>query len=78
MATRKRDAIGKLMEAGQGFDVPPFEKLNDFGIWQQPNRLRALCTISRAGADRRADVFARHQVQDDRQPSILCFDHQSG
>jgi len=28
-----RDAIGKLMEAGQGFDVPPFEKLNDFGIW---------------------------------------------
>jgi hypothetical protein len=23
-----RDAIGKLMEAGQGFDVPPFEKLN--------------------------------------------------
>src|SRR5207248_3342814 len=28
-----RDAIGKLMDAGQGFDVPPFEKLNDFGIW---------------------------------------------
>jgi hypothetical protein len=28
-----RDAIGKLMEAGQGFDVPPLEKLNDFGIW---------------------------------------------
>ena len=28
-----RDAIGKLMEAGQGFDVPRFEKLNDFGIW---------------------------------------------
>ena len=28
-----RDSIGKLMDAGQGFDVPPFEKLNDFGIW---------------------------------------------
>jgi hypothetical protein len=26
-------AIGKLMEVGQGFDVPLFEKLNDFGIW---------------------------------------------
>jgi hypothetical protein len=21
------------MDADQGFDVPPFEKLNDFGIW---------------------------------------------
>jgi ABC-type glycerol-3-phosphate transport system substrate-binding protein len=28
-----RDAIGKLLDGGQGFDVPPFEKLNDFGIW---------------------------------------------
>jgi hypothetical protein len=28
-----RDAIGKLMDAGQGFDVPPFAKLNDFGVW---------------------------------------------
>jgi hypothetical protein len=29
----ERGAIGKLMEVGQGFDVPPFEKPNDFGIW---------------------------------------------
>ncbi|MFL5269014.1 MAG: ABC transporter substrate-binding protein [Stellaceae bacterium] len=28
-----RNAIGELMDAGQGFDVPPFEKLNNFGIW---------------------------------------------
>jgi ABC-type glycerol-3-phosphate transport system substrate-binding protein len=28
-----REAIGRLMEASQGFDVPSFEKLNDFNIW---------------------------------------------
>ncbi len=28
-----RDAIGKLLEGGQGFDVPPFEKLMDFNVW---------------------------------------------
>jgi ABC-type glycerol-3-phosphate transport system substrate-binding protein len=28
-----RDAIGKLLEGGQGFDVPPFEKLTDFSVW---------------------------------------------
>jgi ABC-type glycerol-3-phosphate transport system substrate-binding protein len=28
-----RESIGKLMAAGQGFDVPPFEKLTDFDIW---------------------------------------------
>jgi hypothetical protein len=28
-----RDAIGELTDAGQGFDVSPFEKLSDFGIW---------------------------------------------
>jgi hypothetical protein len=27
-----REAIGKLLEAGQGFDVPPFEKL-DSPVW---------------------------------------------
>ena len=28
-----RDAIGKLLEGGQGFDIPPFEKLMDFSVW---------------------------------------------
>jgi ABC-type glycerol-3-phosphate transport system substrate-binding protein len=28
-----RDSIGKLLEGGQGFDVPPFEKLMDFNVW---------------------------------------------
>src|SRR6185312_5209736 len=28
-----RDSMAKLMAASQGFDVPPFEKLNDFDIW---------------------------------------------
>jgi ABC-type glycerol-3-phosphate transport system substrate-binding protein len=28
-----RDSIGKLLEGGQGFDVPPFEKLMDFSVW---------------------------------------------
>ena len=30
-----REAIGKLLDAGQGFDVPPFEKLIDFGVWAE-------------------------------------------
>jgi ABC-type glycerol-3-phosphate transport system substrate-binding protein len=28
-----RDAIGKLLDGGQGFDIPPFEKLMDFSVW---------------------------------------------
>jgi ABC-type glycerol-3-phosphate transport system substrate-binding protein len=28
-----RNSMAKLMAASQGFDVPPFEKLNDFDIW---------------------------------------------
>jgi ABC-type glycerol-3-phosphate transport system substrate-binding protein len=30
-----RDAIGKLLQSSQGFDVPPFEKLNDFKVWEE-------------------------------------------
>ena len=45
-----REAIGKLLDAGQGFDVPPFEKLNDFRIWAGPSRPRARSTISRRAA----------------------------
>ncbi|MBV9553530.1 MAG: extracellular solute-binding protein, partial [Alphaproteobacteria bacterium] len=30
-----RESMAKLMQAGQGFDVPPFEKLNDFNIWAE-------------------------------------------
>jgi ABC-type glycerol-3-phosphate transport system substrate-binding protein len=28
-----RDSVAKLMQAAEGFDVPPFAKLNDFAIW---------------------------------------------
>ncbi|HEX3863613.1 MAG TPA: ABC transporter substrate-binding protein [Stellaceae bacterium] len=28
-----RDAMEKLLQAGQGFDVPPFEKLTDSTVW---------------------------------------------
>ncbi len=68
-----RDAIGKLLEAGQGFDVPPFEKLNDFGMWAEaeppkgtlynfPPRGEVIVSVAGYPApaqDRRADVFAR-------------------
>ena len=47
---RRADAIGKLLEAGQGFDVPPFEKLNDFRSGPRPSRPRARSTISRRAA----------------------------
>jgi ABC-type glycerol-3-phosphate transport system substrate-binding protein len=30
-----RDSIGKLLRSSQGFDVPPFEKLNDFSVWAE-------------------------------------------
>jgi ABC-type glycerol-3-phosphate transport system substrate-binding protein len=33
MHLSSRDSIGKLLEGGQGFDIPPFEKLMDFSVW---------------------------------------------
>jgi ABC-type glycerol-3-phosphate transport system substrate-binding protein len=30
-----REAVGKLLEGGQGFDVPPFEKLTDSPVWAE-------------------------------------------
>jgi ABC-type glycerol-3-phosphate transport system substrate-binding protein len=28
-----KESIGKMLEASQGFDVPPFDSLNEFGVW---------------------------------------------
>jgi ABC-type glycerol-3-phosphate transport system substrate-binding protein len=30
-----RDAIGKMLQAGQGFDVPPFDSLNAATVWAE-------------------------------------------
>ena len=45
-----REAIGKLLAAGQGFDVPPFEKISIPPYGPTPSRRRARCTISRRAA----------------------------
>ena len=44
-----RQAIGKLLEAGQGFDVPPFEKL-DSPVWAEAEPPKGTSTISRRAA----------------------------
>jgi hypothetical protein len=30
-----RSAVERLVNASQGYDVPPFEKLNDFSVWAE-------------------------------------------
>src|SRR5205823_898601 len=35
-----RDAIGKMLQAGQGFDVPPFDSLNGATVWAEAEPLK--------------------------------------
>ena len=76
-----RSSVEKLVNASQGYDVPPFEKLTDFdrlgrGGAAQGHALQSSAErrhdrlgdrLSGAAEARRADVLAGHDVQDDRQ-----------
>jgi len=72
----------KLLQGGQGFDVPPFDKIELAGLGRGRGRRRAPCTIfpargrrhrgrgrwpSGAGPDRGSRFYSQgHDVQDDR------------
>ena len=76
-----RSSVEKLVNASQGYDVPPFEKLTDFNVWAEaeppkgtlynfPPRGDTIVSVTGYPAPPKlgvADVFARHDVQDDRQ-----------